>query len=102
MAAISCSIRAVSLPIWPVRESIWSSSIRANSAWWSSNRPVSASTRALCLTFIRPRARPARTCGSCCPAIKASTMSRTDTVSSLLATAETLIKASSSSFSNRE
>ena len=47
-------------------------------------------------------ARLASTCGSRSPAISASSMSRTDLVSSLLAMAETLIRASSSSFSSRE
>ena len=101
MAAMSCSIRAVSLPVWAASASIWSSSIRASSPWWASNRPASASARAACLAFIRPRASPARTCGSRWPAISASIMSRAETVVSLEATADTLIRASSSSFSSR-
>jgi len=47
-------MRAVSLVIWAVRASYWSSSSRASSAWWSSNRPARAWTRAACLTRIRP------------------------------------------------
>src|SRR6266568_1559319 len=95
MAAISSSIRAVSLPIWADRASTWSSSIRASSAWWSSNRPVSASIRAARLAFIFPRARSASIFGSRSPPISASIMSRTDSVPIVLATAEILISASS-------
>ena len=43
MAPISSSMRLVSLSIWRASASIWSSSIRASSAWWSLKRPVSAS-----------------------------------------------------------
>ena len=46
-------------------------------------------------------ARPASWRGSRSPAINASSMSRTDSVSRVEATADTLINASSSSFSNR-
>jgi hypothetical protein len=62
---------------------------------------VSASISAARLAFIRPRARPASTFGSRSPAISASSMSRTDLVSSVDATAETLISESSNSFSSR-
>ena len=51
--------------------------------------------------FIRPRASSASRRGSRSPAMSASSMSRTERVSNLLATDETLIKASSSSFSSR-
>ena len=51
--------------------------------------------------FIRPRASPASARGSRSPAISASTMSRTESVSSREATRDTLIRASSSSFSSR-
>jgi hypothetical protein len=52
------------------------------------------------LGFIRPRASPASTCGSRSPAIIAPIMSCADRVVSLLATADTLIRAPSSSFSS--
>jgi hypothetical protein len=39
IAVIVCSISAVSWSIWPLRVSIWSSSILASWAWWSSKRP---------------------------------------------------------------
>jgi hypothetical protein len=51
ISVISSSIRAVSASIWAVRESIWASRIAASSPWWSSNRPVSASTSAARLAF---------------------------------------------------
>jgi len=53
------------------------------------------------LAFIRLRARPASTCGSRWPAIIARIMSCTDSVVRLEATDDTLISASSSSFSIR-
>src|SRR5215207_6811033 len=42
MAPISSSMRLVSRSIWTPSASIWSRSIRASSAWWSSKRPVNA------------------------------------------------------------
>ena len=54
-----------------------------------------------CLGLILPRASSASRCGSRSPAISASSMSRTDSVSRVEATDDTLISASSSSFSSR-
>jgi hypothetical protein len=48
----------VSLPVWAVSASIWSSSIRASSPSWSSNFPFSACTSRPCLAFILPRPSP--------------------------------------------
>jgi hypothetical protein len=42
MAPISSWMRLVSRSIWTPSPSIWSSSIRASSAWWSLKRPVIA------------------------------------------------------------
>jgi hypothetical protein len=53
------------------------------------------------LASIFPRARSASRYGSRCPAIKASIMSRVESVSSVEASDDTLISASSSSFSSR-
>jgi hypothetical protein len=101
IAAAASAIRVVSLAILPSRKAIWSSSNWASSPWCSPNMPSSASTRSSCLAFIFPRAKAASTCGSRSPAISARTMSCADIVVSLLATDESLISASSSSFSSR-
>ena len=58
-------------------------------------------TSAACLTRIRPRARPASTCGSRSPAISASIIARPGAPMMSVATVESLIRASSSSFSIR-
>jgi hypothetical protein len=62
---------------------------------------VSASISAARLALILPRAKSASARGLRWPAISASIMSRTDLVVIVLATADTLISASSSSFSSR-
>src|SRR6266542_3745107 len=93
MAASSSWIRAVRRSIWAVRASYWSSSRRASSAWWSSNRPVRACTSAACLAFIRPRARPASTLGSRWPEISASSIARPDLPMMSVATVDSLIRA---------
>ena len=94
-------MRVVRVAIWVVRASIWSSSIRASSPWWSSKRPVSASIRAPCLAFIRPARQPGKPPRVALPGDQRPSMSRTDMVSRVDATADTLISASSSSFSSR-
>ena len=54
--------------------------------------PARASTRSSCLAFIRVRARAASACGSRSPAISALIMSSPDSVVSLLATEDSLIR----------
>jgi hypothetical protein len=99
--AMSSLILSSSALTCRVRASIWSSRMRASSAWWSSNRPSSASASSLRLARILPIARSASTFGLRCPPISASSIARTDWVSSVEATAEILISARSSSFSSR-
>ncbi len=80
------------------------SSDAAACACWGPNRmPVSASARAGSLSLrILPRPRAARTRGSRSPAIIASTMARAVWCpASFDTTADSLHKASSSSFSSR-
>jgi hypothetical protein len=62
---------------------------------------VQRSDQVRALGFIRPRAKSASRRESRSPAMRASTMSRVDNVSNFEATADTLIAASSSSFSSR-
>lgn len=80
---------------------MWSSTILISSAWWSSKRPLSASTSAARLDRILPLAKLARTCGSRSPAMSASIIARPETPKMSVATVDTLISASSSSFSTR-
>ena len=101
IAAVSSAARAPSSAIRLSRKAIWSSNSPASSPWWSSNMPSRAWTRSSCLAFIRARARSASASGSRWPAIIALIMSCAETVVSLLATAETLTSAASSSFSSR-
>jgi hypothetical protein len=100
ICAISSPTRAQNRSIWAVRAPVWSSRMRASSAWCSSNRPSSASASSLRLARIFPIARSARALGLRCPAISASSIARTDWVSRVEATEETLIRARSSSFSS--
>jgi hypothetical protein len=97
MAPISSWMRLVSRSIWMPSASMWSSSILASSAWWSSKRPVSAATNAARLPRIRPLASSASTLGSRCPAISAASMARPETPMMSVATVPSLIRASSSS-----
>ena len=97
IAASNWSMRAVRVSIWVV-DLVQQ---HPGEFGWSSNRPSRAATKAECLVFIRPRASPASTFGSRCPAISASIMARPDTPMMSVATADILIRASSSSFSSR-
>jgi hypothetical protein len=84
-----------------VRASIWSSSMRASSAWWSSNLPSSAPASSFRRARAFPMARSARAWGFRCPAISASSIARDVWVVSLEATEESLTRARSRSFSSR-
>jgi hypothetical protein len=84
-----------------VRASIWSKRMRASSPWCGSNLPSSAWASCARLARSLPFARSASAFGFRCPAISASIIARTDWVSMLEATEETLISARSSSFSSR-
>src|SRR5215212_4187588 len=70
-------------------------------AWWSVNRPVSASVNSGILARKRLLAKSASTAGSCWPSINACSINRPDTQVMSLATEDNLIPASSSSFSSR-
>src|SRR5664280_1375142 len=63
-AVIAASSSSVTVPIGAVSSSIWSSSILASRAWWSVNRPFSASARAP--PGRAPRPSPARRAAAGC------------------------------------
>jgi hypothetical protein len=70
-------------------------------AWWSVKNPLNASCSAVVLARSRPLAIAARICGSRWPAIRACIIARPDTPNRSLTTEDSLIWASSSSFSTR-
>jgi hypothetical protein len=99
--SIASSIRAVIWPIAAVCWSIRSRCTRARKAWWLVNRPASASVSSGIFERILRRARSAIRAGSRSPAISASSIARPDTPRMSEATADSLMPASSSSFSSR-
>ena len=56
-SAISWSMRSVSVSVFAVGASIWSSSIWASSAWCSSKRPVELDKRGVLLAHLPARER---------------------------------------------
>jgi hypothetical protein len=70
-------------------------------AWWPVKWPVSASCKTLVLARMFRRARAASACGLRCPAMRASSMARPEAPKMSLITTDSLIWASSSSFSAR-
>ena len=98
---MACSMLVVSSSIWALSESIVDSIIWQISAWWSSKRPVNASCSTAILPRIEPRASCARTFGSRCPPISASSIARPDTPWMLAITELSLICESSKTFSSR-
>jgi hypothetical protein len=96
-AAILASSSTRAASTWSSRCSIAPTS----SAWWSSKCPVSASIRSGILRRILECARSAIAAASRLPATSSASIARADTVVTDDATAESLIEASSSSFSNR-
>lgn len=82
--------------------SIRSRCIRVKNAWCSLNRPVSASVSTGIFDRIRRCARSANTTGSRSPSTRACSIARLETPVMSEATAESLIPASSSSFSSRK
>ena len=98
---IVASIRVVMSAIAAVCWSIRSRCTRAKNAWWSLNRPLNASVNAGIFERSRRLARSASPAGSRFPAINDSSMARPDTPRMSEATADSLIPASSSSFSSR-
>jgi hypothetical protein len=70
-------------------------------AWWASKWPLNASSSRLILVRIRDRASWANTFGSRSPAINAAIIARPDTPKMSEATTESLMQASSRSFSTR-
>ena len=92
----ACTV-AMSAVIASTRCSIWVS----KKAWWSVNRPVSASLSRAVFERIDPRASSASTAASRSPAISAAIIARPDTPNRSLTTTDSLISASSSSFSTR-
>ena len=92
----ACTV-AMSAVIASTRCSIWVS----RNAWCSVNRPVSASVSRAVLERRLPRASSASTAGSRSPAISAAIIARPETPNGSLTTTDSLISASSSSFSTR-
>src|SRR3954454_7830318 len=88
---------AMSAVIASTRASIWVS----RNAWCSVNRPVSASLSRAVVERIDPLASSASTAGSRSPAISAASIARPETPNRSLTTTDSLISASSSSFSTR-
>lgn len=91
------SIVVMSASIASIRASIRDS----RNAWCSLNRPSNASRSSRSLVRILDRASCARVCGSRSPAINAAIIALPDTPKMSLATTESLIWASSRSFSTR-
>jgi hypothetical protein len=83
------------------RVSIRVSILASKKAWWSVKCPVNASSNAAILARIRPRASCANALGLVCPPTSAAIISRPETPKMSLATTDSLIWASSSSFSTR-
>lgn len=98
MSSISCVTRAVNASILAVSASTSSSSMSISSARCSWKRPVSASFSSARLGRSLPKARSAWTSGSRSPAASASSIARPDLPKMSLATVDSLIKLSSSSF----
>ena len=98
---IASSIRASRRAMSALWASMRSRNSRVMNAWWVLNRPLSASVSAGIFCRIRPWARSASTAGSRCPSISASSIARPETPVMSEATEDSLIPASSSSFSNR-
>jgi len=87
MSALSASMRA--------------SILVSRNRWWSVKYPTNASSSRGILARIRERASCARTLGSRCPPTRAAIIARPETPKMSEATTDSLIWASSSSFSTR-
>ena len=99
--AICASIRSSKLVMSPDSASIRPSILASRNAWWSVNCPTNACSNVPILPRIEERASCASTRGSRCPATSASSIARPDTPKMSEATTDSLICASSSSFSTR-
>jgi hypothetical protein len=76
----------------------WASTWPTRKAWWGRKRPARACRNAGSLRRSAPRARSAKTSGSRVPWVRASSMARPETPSTLLATEANLMPASSRTF----
>lgn len=99
--AITTSIRPVNASIDAVRLSMRSRCIRARKPWCSVNRPFNASMSSGILTRRRRFARSAIASVTVRPSMRAWSIARPDTPMMSLATDDSLIPASSRSFSRR-
>ena len=81
--------------------SIWSSINWQSSPWWSSKRPVNASTSAAFFFRIFPTASSASATGSRWPAISALIIARPETPMMSVATSDSLMPASSRTLCSR-
>ena len=82
---------------WSMRPSM----VCSRKAWWSEKRPTKASSNWAVLARSRVRAKRARTLGSRSPATSAASIALPETPKTSEATTDSLIWASSSSFSTR-
>ena len=98
---VSARIRSFKVSNRVLSSSMCSSTARHMKRWCSRTRPSNACSRAGILARSRPRANSANCAGSLSPRMSASSMARTETPWLSVATAASLMLASSMTFCNR-